>query len=74
MTTTDQTANNEKPADLTISDLQNLRTILDAACRRGAFGAAELSSVGAAYDKLNAFLNFIAKTQNPNENQQEPGA
>ena len=46
--------------ELTISDLGNLRAIVDAAVRRGAFSAAEATSVGATFDKLNAFLNAVA--------------
>ena len=34
----------EKPkAELTVPDLQNIKTLLDVASRRGAFGAGELS-------------------------------
>ena len=53
--------------DLTISDLQNLRAIIDVAVRRGAFSASEVSGVGAAFDKLNVFLNAVApaKGQEP---------
>ena len=53
--------------DLSISDLQNLRAIIDVAVRRGAFGASEVSGVGAAFDKLNVFLNAVAppKAQEP---------
>jgi hypothetical protein len=53
--------------DLTISDLQNLRAIIDVAVRRGAFGASEISGVGTAFDKLNVFLNAVAppKAQEP---------
>ncbi len=46
--------------ELTITDLANLRSIVDAAVRRGAFGAAEISAVGATFDKLNTFLNAVA--------------
>jgi hypothetical protein len=46
--------------ELTITDLANLRSIVDAAVRRGAFGAAEISAVGATFDKLNVFLNAVA--------------
>jgi hypothetical protein len=45
---------------LTIQDLQNLRAVVDLAMRRGAFGAAEASSVGAVFDRLNTFLNAVA--------------
>lgn len=46
--------------ELTITDLANLRSIVDVAVRRGVFAANEISAVGAAYDKLNAFLNAVA--------------
>lgn len=45
--------------ELTLTDLQNLRSIIDVASRRGAFGAAELSSVGTAFDKLDRFLTSV---------------
>ena len=46
--------------ELTITDLINIRSVVDVAVRRGAFGAAEASAVGAAFDKLNTFLNAVA--------------
>lgn len=46
--------------ELTVTDLNNVRSILDVAVRRGAFGANELTSIGAVYDKLSAFLNAVA--------------
>jgi hypothetical protein len=52
----------EAPApapELTITDLANLRSIIDVAVRRGAFGASEVSAVGAAFDRLNTFLNVV---------------
>jgi hypothetical protein len=45
---------------LSIADLQNLRAIIDLAVRRGAFSAAEASSVGAVFDRLNGFLNAVS--------------
>ena len=53
--------------DLTITDLANLRSIVDVAVRRGVFAATEISAVGATFDKLNAFLNAVApqKTEEP---------
>jgi hypothetical protein len=45
--------------ELSIADLQNIRTLVDVAVRRGAFGATELSSVGAVFDRLNAFLTAV---------------
>lgn len=56
--------------ELTITDLANIRSIVDAAVRRGAFGAAELSAVGATYDKLNSFLNSV-QPQKPTDTTDE---
>lgn len=55
----EQQAQQPQP-ELGIADLQNIRTILNVAVRRGVFGAAEISSVGAVFDRLNAFLNAVA--------------
>lgn len=41
---------------LSLNDLGVLANIINLATTRGAFKANELSSVGAAYDKLNFFL------------------
>lgn len=47
-------------ADLNLSDLASLRSILEVASSRGAFKAAELEAVGKAYNKLNTFLESVA--------------
>lgn len=52
------------PAELNITDLQNLRSVVDVAVKRGAFSASEASAVGSVYDKLNGFLNAVAAQQN----------
>lgn len=49
-----------EPVNLTIADLQNLAVVVDAAFKRGAFGAAEASNVGAVYTKLATFLEQVA--------------
>ena len=49
--------------DLNIADLQNIRAIIDTAMRRGAFGGAEASAVGAVFDRLNTFLNAVTADQ-----------
>lgn len=46
---------------LTIADLQALASVIDVACRRGAFGASEVTEVGAVFDKLNNFLQIISQ-------------
>lgn len=49
----------QQQPDLTVTDLNNIRAIIDVAVRRGAFGAAEASGVGQVFDKLNMFLNAV---------------
>lgn len=48
-------------AQLTIADLQALASVIDVAVRRGAFGAGEVTEVGAIFDKLSGFLQVIAE-------------
>lgn len=57
--TTAETASvpNQPTPELTIVDLQNLRSIVDVAARRGAFGAGEMAAVGSVFSKLDTFLN-----------------
>lgn len=50
----------QKVPELSISDLLNVRTLLDVSIKRGTFAPNELSSVGAVYDKLNTFLNSVS--------------
>ena len=44
---------------ITISDLDVLRNLIDLACTRGAFRAAESKQVGELYDKLTKFLEAV---------------
>jgi hypothetical protein len=55
-----QEQTNTPAPELTITDLANLRSVVDVAFRRGAFSAAEASGVGSVFDKLNAFLVAVA--------------
>jgi hypothetical protein len=57
-------------AQLTIADLASLKQIIDAACTRGAFKAAEMKAVGDAYDKLSAFLDSVVTQQKAQEAEQ----
>ena len=50
-------------AQLTIADLASIHTLIDAACTRGAFKAAEMRTVGEIYDKLTQFLEASKKAQ-----------
>jgi hypothetical protein len=44
---------------ITIADLDTIKNIIDLACTRGAFRGAEISQVGAVFDKLTTFLNAV---------------
>jgi hypothetical protein len=49
--------------DLNLNDLAALRSIIEVASQRGAFKAAELESVGKVFNKLNLFLESVAKKE-----------
>jgi hypothetical protein len=53
----------EAPAgpDLNMNDLVAIRSIIDVASQRGSFKAAELEAVGKIYNKLNTFIESVAK-------------
>ena len=42
--------------DLSIADLKDIATVVDVASTRGAFRANEMATIGAVYNKLQAFL------------------
>ena len=52
-----------QPTELTVTDLANLKSIIDVAVKRGTFNASEISAVGNVYDKLNNFLSAIQQQQ-----------
>lgn len=56
-----ETANTEQGSDLTINDLNALKTIIDIASSRGAFKPSEMVAVGQTYTKLSTFLEIVAK-------------
>lgn len=63
--------------ELSVADLQNLRTVLEVASRRGAFAAGEMSSVGAVFDRLDKFLAAVAPAapaQQPAESTETPAS
>lgn len=53
----------QNEGDLTISDLNALKMIIDVASQRGAFKPGEMVVVGQTYNKLSAFLAAAGKTQ-----------
>jgi len=48
-------------SQLSITDLAVLKNVIDIACTRGAFKAAEMKVVGEVYDKLSVFLETVIK-------------
>lgn len=52
-----------EPVQLQINDLQGLGQIINLACKRGAFEAGEMQTIGTAFNKLNAFLGYVAAQQ-----------
>lgn len=58
---------------ITVVDLARIKTIIETACSRGAFQAAEMRTVGEVYERLTAFLGSVvaqAESQ-PQDNQGE---
>jgi len=49
--------------DLTVQDLQAIKSIIDVASQRGAFKPNEMMTVGQTYNKLEAFLGAVAQNQ-----------
>lgn len=52
-------ANGSESPELTISDLNALKSIIDVASSRGAFKPNEMMTVGQVYSKLEAFLGAV---------------
>lgn len=53
----------QAPVALSLNDLGVLANIIDLASSRGAFRGAELTQVGAAYEKLTAFVRSVQEQQ-----------
>jgi len=60
-----------EPVQLQINDLQGLGQIINLACKRGASEAAEMETIGIAYNKLNAFLGYVAAQASLNKDGEE---
>jgi hypothetical protein len=59
---TEAAAQSQGP-DLNVSDLLALKNIIEVATTRGAFKATELEAVGKTFNKLNTFLEAVAKKE-----------
>lgn len=66
----EQAAAPEQAPELTINDLNAMKTIIDVACQRGAFKAPEMEAVGKTFNKLSAFLDAAAKQAQPAQGQE----
>ena len=72
-TTVDTTVNTDEtqvPDSIGLADLQILAQIVDLSTQRGAFRGNELTQVGAVYDKLTTFLNYVAEANAKKEAEQ----
>ena len=61
---------NDVPApapSVTINDIAFLVQIVEIVAQRGAFKAEELSTVGAVYDKVKAFISNATQSAQPTE-------
>lgn len=59
-TATTQPVEKQGP-DLTVQDLQALKSIIDVASQRGAFRPNEMMTVGQTYNRLEVFLNAVTQ-------------
>jgi hypothetical protein len=58
-----ESAQQSQGPDLNVSDLLALKNIIEVATTRGAFKATELEAVGKTFNKLNTFLEAVAKKE-----------
>ena len=58
-------ATEQQAPDLTVTDLQALKSIIDVASQRGAFKPNEMMTVGQTYNKLDAFLGAVTANKQP---------
>jgi hypothetical protein len=62
--TTEQTVPQaEQSPELTVTDLNAIKQIIDVASSRGAFKPNEMAVIGTTYNKLELFLNAVASQQ-----------
>ena len=54
---------NEQAPELTVTDLNAIKQIIDVASSRGAFKPNEMAVIGTTYNKLELFLNAVASQQ-----------
>jgi len=52
---------NDTAQSMSITDLAVIKKLIEVACSRGAFQAAEMQAVGSVYDRLSGFLDSVIK-------------
>jgi len=57
------TAAEKQAAELNISDLVAIKSIIEVATQRGSFKANELEAIGRTYNRLNVFLESVSKKE-----------
>jgi len=62
-TAAEPTPEAQPAAELNISDLVAVKSIIEVASQRGAFKAAELEAVGKTFNKLNTFIESVSKKE-----------
>jgi len=63
----------ENTTQITITDLDTIKNIINLAASRGAFRGEELSQVGVVYDKLTVFLEVVIEQAKAQEANAEAG-
>lgn len=58
-----ETTNKSTPSELNVNDLISIQQLIDVACRRGAFQANEMKTVGELYEKLVTFTEGVVASQ-----------
>lgn len=64
----------QKGPELTVTDLQNIRAIIDVAATRGAFKANEMAAIGTVFNKLDVFLAAVVPAQQKEQAEAEAAA
>ena len=64
----------QKSPELTVTDLQNIRAIIDIAATRGAFKANEMAAIGTVFNKLDVFLAAVVPAQQKEQAEAEAAA
>lgn len=62
-----QAKEDSQAPELTVQDLNSIKSIIDVASQRGAFKPNEMVTVGQTYNKLEQFLAAVSAQQNQSQ-------